>query len=548
MVENIFLPKLSQNFLEILDDHEYYDVTIEVGSDPSVKIFRAHKVILCYRSPYLRRILSTNRTEIDGTLLNIKLSNISPEIFQVILKYIYGGKLTLEGYDTSEIIEILDAASKLSLQELVDYLQSYLIENKPSWIEQNFNLIYQASYKKDSLLQLQEYCSNLLSEEPEKIFKSLDFVSIPEKFLISLIQNDDLKMSEIQIWEHVLRWCHARTPELPLDPSNYSDDDFNTLKIILQKFIPFIRFYNLTSEEFSEKVYPYKKVFSEEFCEDLVKYFLNPNKPKDKSRPRGVISMNIDSKIISNQHAELISKWIDKLDTSKKSSTLHKFELIFRESYDGRRFHKSCNYIPRTVVIIKVKDSDEILGGYNPLEWKSNNGYGDTNDSFIFSFKGNNVENHILSRVKNEERAIYNSILYAPSFGYSDLIIKGALLIEEKTRDKEVHQRRRRYRGRVLSKEARLHSCALLRDKNIGLKKQGWNGIIELSPESITQLEWWIKNLPLKSKYEFHSPIILMKQALQIKKKIYSRRRTTVTALQEIHDKMLCKISVDKMI
>jgi hypothetical protein len=88
-----FFPQLSQNFINILDDDEYYDVTIEVGSDPSVKIFRAHKVILCYRSPYLRRILSTNRTEIDGTLLNIKLSNISselsnisPEIFQVILK------------------------------------------------------------------------------------------------------------------------------------------------------------------------------------------------------------------------------------------------------------------------------------------------------------------------------------------------------------------------------------------------------------------------------------------------------------------------------
>jgi hypothetical protein len=93
MVENTFLPKLSQNFLEILNDHEYYDVTIEVGSDPSVKIFRAHKVILYYRSPYLQRILLTNRTENDGTLLNIKLSNISPEmstispeIFQVILK------------------------------------------------------------------------------------------------------------------------------------------------------------------------------------------------------------------------------------------------------------------------------------------------------------------------------------------------------------------------------------------------------------------------------------------------------------------------------
>ncbi|CAB4411746.1 unnamed protein product [Rhizophagus irregularis] len=29
-----FLPKLSQNFLEILDDDEYYDVNIEVGDNP----------------------------------------------------------------------------------------------------------------------------------------------------------------------------------------------------------------------------------------------------------------------------------------------------------------------------------------------------------------------------------------------------------------------------------------------------------------------------------------------------------------------------------
>uniref|UniRef100_U9TF91 Reverse transcriptase domain-containing protein n=1 Tax=Rhizophagus irregularis (strain DAOM 181602 / DAOM 197198 / MUCL 43194) TaxID=747089 RepID=U9TF91_RHIID len=36
----------------------------------------------------------------------------------------------------------------------------------------------------------------------------------------------------------------------------------------------------------------------------------------------------------------------------------------------------------------------------------------------------------------------------------------------------------------------RLHSRVLLKDKNIGLKMQGWNGIIELFPESIAQLEW----------------------------------------------------------
>src|SRR5438045_3905617 len=87
MVDNNKLfPKLSQNLLEILDDDEYYDITIEVGNDPFIKIFRAHMVILHYRSPYLQRILSTNKKKNDGALTHIKLPNIMPEIFQIILR------------------------------------------------------------------------------------------------------------------------------------------------------------------------------------------------------------------------------------------------------------------------------------------------------------------------------------------------------------------------------------------------------------------------------------------------------------------------------
>ena len=85
MVDKLLL-KLSQNLLEILNDENYYDITIEVGNDPYVKVFRAHMVILYYRSPYLRRILSTNKMKNDGTLTHVKLPNISPEIFQIILR------------------------------------------------------------------------------------------------------------------------------------------------------------------------------------------------------------------------------------------------------------------------------------------------------------------------------------------------------------------------------------------------------------------------------------------------------------------------------
>ena len=81
-----FFSSLSQNYIEILKDDEYYDITIEVGEDPNVKIFRAHMIILCYRSPFLRRNLASNKKNDDGVLAHIKLPNVSPEIFPTILK------------------------------------------------------------------------------------------------------------------------------------------------------------------------------------------------------------------------------------------------------------------------------------------------------------------------------------------------------------------------------------------------------------------------------------------------------------------------------
>ena len=85
MLTQLF-PKLSKNYIEILKDDDYYDVTIGVGEDPNMKIFRAHMIILCYRSPFLRRTLASNKKNSDGDLTHIKLQNISPEIFQIILE------------------------------------------------------------------------------------------------------------------------------------------------------------------------------------------------------------------------------------------------------------------------------------------------------------------------------------------------------------------------------------------------------------------------------------------------------------------------------
>jgi hypothetical protein len=322
------------------------------------------------------------------------------------------------------------AAIELSLKELIIYLQSFLIKNKSDWMEKNFNLIYRISFEYEPLLKLQDYCDKLISKEPERMFKSSNFSSIPEKILVSLIKNENLRINEIQIWEHVLNWGLSQNPELPSDPANFSKEDFNLLKNTLRPCIPFIRFYDLTCKEFSKQVLPYKKVLPKELYKDLLNTFLDlhPDSKPDKSNPRNSCSLkNIDSKIITSQHAELISKWIDKLEITDKLTSSYGFKLILRGSRDGfapTKFHEVCDNQSSIVAIVKVMDSNEIIGGYNPTAWKSGYRFSTTRDSFIFSFKNNdNIENYILSRVKDEEFAILNNSTCGPSFGNGDLIL-----------------------------------------------------------------------------------------------------------------------------
>ncbi|GES93522.1 hypothetical protein GLOIN_2v1881255 [Rhizophagus clarus] len=432
-----FFSKLSENYIELLDDDEYHDITVEVGEDPNVKIFRAHKSILCCRSPYLRRALTSNKKNKDNALVHLKLSNMSPEIFQIILKYIYGGIFPSSGQDNSEIIKVILAADEFLLQELVDYLQKYLIENKSEWMEQHFELIHRTSFQSNSLLQLQQFCTDFMVKSPEKVFKSLDFTSLPEKSLVQLIKRDDLQMKEVEIWDHVFKWGLAQNSNLLPDPKSWSNDDFEKMKNTLQHCLSLIRFFSLSSKDFLQKVRPYKKLLKRQLYENLLNFHLDPDsEPTDNiPLPRNIkIDGIIDSKIINNLSIiSLISRCIDNVNSKfshiREMYLPYKFQLLLRGSRDGftpKKFHELCNDVPHTVTFIKVKGTEEILGGYNPTIWKSS-GWGRTKDSFIFSFKNNNVKDAIISNIINVKDDMYHAVDYwsthGPFFG-NDLIVR----------------------------------------------------------------------------------------------------------------------------
>jgi hypothetical protein len=135
------------------------------------------------------------------------------------------------------------------------------------------------------------------------------------------------------------------------------------------------------------KVYPYKKIIPKELREDLIKYYLNHDyKPMRRRITRKISTKCIDSRIIAMQHAEVISKWIDRLEITNEIKNQYEFKLIIRGSRDGfppDKFHEICDNQSHTVTIFKVKDTDEILGGYNPIIWNSKYGFSANKEFYI---------------------------------------------------------------------------------------------------------------------------------------------------------------------
>ncbi|RHZ85093.1 hypothetical protein Glove_71g120 [Diversispora epigaea] len=241
-------------------------------------------------------------------------------------------------------------------------------------------------------------------------------------------------MEEIKIWDYTIKWGIAQTSTLPTNLDEWTKENFLTLKTTLQQCLPHIRYFQLSNIEIYDKIKPYKIILDKQLWKDIYQHLSIPDRPVQSTilPPRSIETKESFSNIISEDHAAEISSWIDhKTTTYSTTNNPYKFELILRGTKDGfapQTFWNICHGHAHTVVVAKVKETDEIIGGYNPLAWDNTyNGkhskWMKTNDSFIFSLKNGNIQNSILSRVKDTEYAIknVNKIYqkdYGPYFGF----------------------------------------------------------------------------------------------------------------------------------
>ncbi|CAJ0633205.1 3955_t:CDS:1 [Entrophospora sp. SA101] len=130
--------------------------------------------------------------------------------------------------------------------------------------------------------------------------------------------------------------------------------------------------------------------------------------------------------MIFNQKITLLfASWIDKKTPPYRSinQVKYNFKCLYSSSRDGLvadTFHSECDHVTRTLVIAKIQNTDQIIGGFNPMNWRGENGYKNSSNSFIFNITNKNgINTAKLSYANgNGKNAIHCYPDYLPVFGY----------------------------------------------------------------------------------------------------------------------------------
>src|SRR6266542_6438329 len=301
--------------------------------------------------------------------------------------------MELKNLQGPEVLKLLIAVDELNIQQLISYIQEFLIEHQTEFLHQNPTGILETVYQHETFTYLWDFCLEKICEEPKILFDSDNFIKLKDPLLELLLKRDDLNMEEIEVWESLLKWCFARQ-NVKNGQTKWNKDDITNIERSLHRFIPLIRFYDIEPTDFFYKVYNYKDILPQDLIHDLLEFHIVPNmKPKTDVAPsrKPNSRFKLDSTIIESNHIPLFASWIDRKNSShyNNKSIPYDFKLLHnsnRDGFDGPSFHRNCDNKGATIWVAEIQGSTQLIGGYNPLDWSGNCGWKSTRDSFIFNF------------------------------------------------------------------------------------------------------------------------------------------------------------------
>lgn len=182
-----FIPKnpTSSVILKLFDDENSADVEFEIceqqksesesdrkrAKTSTDKIYHAHRLILQHYSPELSALCATS-----DEMSPIVITDVKPEVFRLLLYYVYGGKIRHKEFEGNEK-DFIAAADKYGVTNLKLEAEIWYVNNTGITIENVIdNLLYADAF---NCALLKETVIDFIVENKEKVMQRVSFQDVP---------------------------------------------------------------------------------------------------------------------------------------------------------------------------------------------------------------------------------------------------------------------------------------------------------------------------------------------------------------------------------
>lgn len=192
-------------FLEYKNNGNLCDVVLKVGENKQI---HCHRIILSAAVPFFHAMFMNDfREKKEST---VELKGIDSEVLEELVNLCYGTKIEIN-YGNAE--KILSGADFLELKELKSTVAKFL---KSHLNPQNVLFLKKIGerYRCESLVLAAE---EFIDRNFVEFTKTDQFMELEKSEFISLIERDELRVAEEDVYEAVLKWIKYAAPDRMTD-------------------------------------------------------------------------------------------------------------------------------------------------------------------------------------------------------------------------------------------------------------------------------------------------------------------------------------------